>query len=104
MENPDLKKERSTCMFDKEEITNLIDGDPEKTKERRDLGIDNQMVLYSFRKLLKVKLILEEFILSDDELKDSIPIEYLSHTEKYSADLRKACLLFKKFMDPSTAG
>jgi acyl-CoA oxidase len=37
-ENPDLKRERSQCLFDKEEITNLIDGGKEKTKERRDLG------------------------------------------------------------------
>lgn len=44
---------------------------------------------------------LEEFILSDHELRDLVPTEYLSHAEKYSAELRKACLLFKKIMDPS---
>ena len=37
-ENVDLKRERSHCSFDKEEITNLIDGGKEKTKERRDIG------------------------------------------------------------------
>lgn len=37
-ENPDLRRERSGCQFDKEEITNLIDGGVEKTKERRELG------------------------------------------------------------------
>ncbi len=37
-ENPDLKKERLNCPFDKEEITNFIDGGIEKTKERRELG------------------------------------------------------------------
>jgi hypothetical protein len=37
-ENLDLKRERSRCSFDKEEITNLIDGGKEKTQERRDLG------------------------------------------------------------------
>ncbi|XP_046436827.1 probable peroxisomal acyl-coenzyme A oxidase 1 [Daphnia pulex] len=79
-ENLDLKRERSRCSFDKEEITNLIDGGKEKTQERRDL---------------------EEFIVSDEDLKDSIPIEYLSHADKYSAELRKACLLFKKLSDPS---
>lgn len=37
-ENPDLKKERQSCHFDKDEITNLIDGSAEKTKYRRELG------------------------------------------------------------------
>jgi hypothetical protein len=33
--NPDLAKERSACPFSKEEITNLFDGGPDKTAERR---------------------------------------------------------------------
>ena len=33
--NPDLAKERSHCPFPKEELTNLIDGGPDKTAERR---------------------------------------------------------------------
>ena len=37
-ENPDLKRERQSCHFDKEEITHLIDGGVEKTKYRRELG------------------------------------------------------------------
>ena len=37
-ENPDLKRERANCSFNKEEITHLIDGGPEKTKERKELG------------------------------------------------------------------
>ena len=34
---PDLEKERQNCPFSQEEITNLIDGGPEKTAERRNL-------------------------------------------------------------------
>ena len=33
--NPNLARERENCPFSKEEITNLIDGSPEKTAERR---------------------------------------------------------------------
>ena len=33
--NPDLAKERLNCPFSKEELTNLIDGGPDKTAERR---------------------------------------------------------------------
>jgi hypothetical protein len=36
-ENPDLKKERQNCPFNKEEI-NLLDGGKEKTAERKQLG------------------------------------------------------------------
>lgn len=37
-ENPDFKKERQYCSFNKEEVTNLIDGDQEQTKNRREFG------------------------------------------------------------------
>jgi acyl-CoA oxidase len=33
--NPDLAKERANCPFSKEELTNIIDGGPDKTAERR---------------------------------------------------------------------
>lgn len=78
-ENPDLKRERQSCNFDKDEITNLIDGNVEKTKYRRELV---------------------EYILSDPSLKDPIPVEYLSHEEKYAAELKKACLLVQKMREP----
>jgi hypothetical protein len=39
---------------------------------------------------------IEDFILSDPELKDPIPIEFLSHADKYAAELRKAGILVKK--------
>ena len=37
-ENADLKKERKTCSFDIEEMTNILDGGADKTAERRELG------------------------------------------------------------------
>jgi len=37
-ENPDLKRERTNCPFDKEEVTNLLDGGVELTEDRRKLG------------------------------------------------------------------
>jgi len=33
--NPDLAKERLNCPFSQEELTNLLDGGPQKTSERR---------------------------------------------------------------------
>ena len=105
-ENPDLRRERQSCHFNKEEITNLIDGGVEKTKERRELGKKmfpycNIFVLINLCDSNKQFCFIEEFILSDPELKDPVPMEYLSHEEKYSAELRKACLLFTKLTDPS---
>ncbi|KAL4226800.1 Peroxisomal acyl-coenzyme A oxidase 1 [Mactra antiquata] len=35
--NPDIQKERNTCTFNTEELTNLLDGGPEKTKRRKEL-------------------------------------------------------------------
>lgn len=36
--DPDLARERQNCTFDPNEITNILDGSQEKTKERQDLG------------------------------------------------------------------
>lgn len=36
--NEDLLKERSTCTFNLEELTNFIDGGVKKTEKRRKLG------------------------------------------------------------------
>lgn len=37
-ENPDLKRERSRCSFNKDEITHLVDGGADRTKLRRQIG------------------------------------------------------------------
>jgi acyl-CoA oxidase len=39
---------------------------------------------------------LEHYFLSDPELRDTIPQDYLSHKEKYEQAVRKACILFRK--------
>jgi len=52
-ENPDFKKERQYCSFNKEEITNLIDGDQEQTKSRREFG---KLIFKGCRLLYCVKL------------------------------------------------
>lgn len=41
----------------------------------------------------------EKHILSKPELKDPIPVEYLSHADRYAAELKKACLLFSNLED-----
>lgn len=42
----DLESERKNCSFDKEELTNIIDGGVEKTQFRRRLG--NYMEIFRF--------------------------------------------------------
>jgi hypothetical protein len=37
--NDDLRKERTTCTFNTEELTNFIDGGAEYTDKRRQIGI-----------------------------------------------------------------
>lgn len=36
--NEDLRNERQKCTFDTVELTHLLDGGPEKTKMRKNLG------------------------------------------------------------------
>jgi len=76
--NPDLKRERANCAFNKEEVTLIFDGTKERMEERKKL---------------------EDYILSDPDLKDPVPIEFLSHAERYGQELRKACLLVQKIAD-----
>lgn len=73
--NPDLVKERKKCTFNTLELTHLLDGGVQKTNERKSR---------------------ENFFLDDKELQSKIPLEYLSHKEKYEEAVRQACLLFKK--------
>nr|CAD7596178.1 unnamed protein product [Timema genevievae] len=71
----DIENERKKSTFDPLELTHLLDGGPEKTLERRER---------------------EKLFLSDPELMDDVPAEYLSHKEKYELSIKKACKLFKK--------
>jgi hypothetical protein len=36
--NEDIERERKTCSFDPLELTHLLDGGPEKTRERKERG------------------------------------------------------------------
>ena len=36
--NPDITKERLAATFDVEKLTNVLDGGPEKTRRRREIG------------------------------------------------------------------
>lgn len=75
--NADLLKERQKCTFSTLELTHLLDGGQEHTKERRER---------------------ESYFLDDPELKSSIPTEYLSHKEKYEEAIRVSCLIFRKVL------
>ncbi|XP_026805001.1 probable peroxisomal acyl-coenzyme A oxidase 1 [Rhopalosiphum maidis] len=73
--NDDLRKERMTCTFNTEELTNFIDGGAEYTEKRRKIA---------------------DFFLSDPRCKDKVPVEYLSHQEHYEQAIRKACIFYNK--------
>lgn len=81
--NSDLAAERKKCTFKTEELINVLDGGPHKTKDRK------------FR---------EKYFLEDPELQSKVPLEYLSHKEKYEEAVRKACLLFKKVQQLQNEG
>ncbi|XP_044765902.1 probable peroxisomal acyl-coenzyme A oxidase 1 [Coccinella septempunctata] len=81
--NADLQKERAKCTFDPKELTHFLDGSELKTKERKER---------------------EQFFLEDPELKSKVPMEYLSHKEKYEENVRKACVIFRKVQELQNAG
>ncbi|XP_025203617.1 probable peroxisomal acyl-coenzyme A oxidase 1 [Melanaphis sacchari] len=76
--NDDLRRERTTCTFDMEELTNFINGGAENTDKKR-------------------KIV--DFFLSDPQFKDEVPLEYLSHQEQYEQAIRKSCILYKKIKE-----
>ncbi|XP_050423854.1 probable peroxisomal acyl-coenzyme A oxidase 1 isoform X2 [Adelges cooleyi] len=76
--NEDLRLERLKCMFNKEELTNLLDGGKDNTIYRR-------------------KFI--NFFVSDNRLKDEVPFDYLSHQEFYEQSVRKNCILCTKIKE-----
>lgn len=41
-------------------------------------------------------LFAENYFLTDPELKDTVPLEYLSHKEKYERGIKLSCLFFQK--------
>ncbi|XP_045482305.1 probable peroxisomal acyl-coenzyme A oxidase 1 [Harmonia axyridis] len=81
--NADLQKERAKCTFDPKELTHFLDGSEQKTKDRKER---------------------ENFFLDDPELKSKVPLEYLSHKEKYEENVRKACVVFRKVQELQSSG
>ncbi|XP_019874586.2 probable peroxisomal acyl-coenzyme A oxidase 1 [Aethina tumida] len=81
--NPDLVKERKKCTFNTLELTHLLDGGESKTAERKAR---------------------EDFFLNDPELQSKVPLEYLSHKEKYEEAVRKSCALFRKVQELQNEG
>ncbi|KAL3289791.1 hypothetical protein HHI36_023183 [Cryptolaemus montrouzieri] len=81
--NSDLLKERNKCTFNPRELTHFLDGGEQKTKDRKER---------------------EKFFLEDPELKSKVPMEYLSHKEKYEENVRKACVIFRKVQELQNEG
>jgi len=81
--NPDLIKERAKCTFNTQELTHLLDGGPEKTRDRKAR---------------------ENYFLDDPELKYDVPLEYLSHKEKYEEAVKKGTKIFRKVQELQAAG
>jgi hypothetical protein len=46
----------------------------------------------------------ESFFLEDPELQSKVPLEYLSHKEKYEEAVRKACIIFRKVQELQSQG
>ncbi|GIY63368.1 probable peroxisomal acyl-coenzyme A oxidase 1 [Caerostris extrusa] len=76
--NKDLVKERQNASFDVVELTNLLDGNKEKTDRRKEL---------------------EYLFYNDPAVQDSVPVDYLTHSQIYDDALRKSLHIFHKAME-----
>lgn len=47
---------------------------------------------------------IESFFLDDTEFESKVPLEYLSHKEKYEDAIRKACIIFRKVQELQNEG
>ncbi|XP_013097816.2 probable peroxisomal acyl-coenzyme A oxidase 1 [Stomoxys calcitrans] len=76
--NPDLQKERNTATFNPDEFTVWWNGGPKKYEQIKAL---------------------EQNFLNDPELKDDLPISYMSHKEHYEHSVRKAVRIAEKIRE-----
>ncbi|KAJ9577671.1 hypothetical protein L9F63_005751 [Diploptera punctata] len=76
--NPDLKNERQKCTFNPLELTYLVYEGRDRNKQRKEI---------------------ENFFFSDPDLQDKVPLDFLSHKEKYEETIRKACVIHKKLLE-----
>lgn len=102
--NADLQKERAKCSFDPKELTHFLDGSAIKTEERKSRGEIDNVKIPGMKCSKWLFLLPEKFFLEDAELKSKVPMEYLSHKEKYEENIRKACVIFRKVQELQNAG
>ncbi|XP_059613153.1 probable peroxisomal acyl-coenzyme A oxidase 1 [Phlebotomus argentipes] len=81
--NPDLENERKKCSFLVEDFAEFWHEGKEKLSEKR------------WR---------EDFFLNDPEMKSAVPMEYLSHKEKYEEGVRKSTIGFRKIRELRSLG
>lgn len=101
--NKDLQDERDKIDFDIEEFTNWFYKGADKVEEKRFLGIFTITWHTSVIFLIFIK-ILENFFLSDPEMRDETPISYLSHKEKYESAVKRVVLVLKKIQELQAQG
>ncbi|KAF7655667.1 hypothetical protein LDENG_00052720 [Lucifuga dentata] len=75
--NPDILKERRNGTFDVEKLTNILDGDSEKTRRRREI---------------------ETLVLNDPDFKEEDP-NFLSRSERYDQAVRKSAQMILKLRE-----
>ncbi|XP_076871987.1 peroxisomal acyl-coenzyme A oxidase 1 isoform X1 [Brachyhypopomus gauderio] len=75
--NPDIRQERENATFNSEVLTNILDGDAEKTRRRREI---------------------EALVINDPDFQHE-DLNFLSRSERYDAALKKSALMFTKLRD-----
>jgi hypothetical protein len=71
------------------------------TFKRKQTG---QVMVWTSSHQFFFSLFQNHFFLEDPELQSKVPLEYLSHKEKYEEAVRKACIIFRKVQELQSQG
>ncbi|XP_048345909.1 peroxisomal acyl-coenzyme A oxidase 1 isoform X1 [Sphaerodactylus townsendi] len=75
--NPDLRKEREAASFNTELLTNILDGDTERTRRRREI---------------------EALVFNDLDFKDE-DVNFLSRSERYALAIKRSAFMIMKLRE-----
>ncbi|XP_066519533.1 peroxisomal acyl-coenzyme A oxidase 1 isoform X2 [Hoplias malabaricus] len=75
--NPDIRRERENATFNPEILTNILDGNVEKTRRRREI---------------------ESLVISDPDFQHD-DLNFMSRSERYDAALKKSTLMIQKLRE-----
>lgn len=93
--NPDLAKERESCIFQTSELTHWWNEGEDKVREKRKIG-NIIVIIIVWSKSNPTYLLSESYFFEDPLLSPRTPLHYLSPKEQYEETIRRIALTVNK--------